>query len=133
MKNYQQPLVSTVFKEGLFFRCQATANCNADINSCNTFQISDISIQDCEFTVCIQTAAFVPDETGSIVFDCGGAQQFTADFINVDTVLGGCTIPGGPVGNLHTITVDITPDLPDTCNGDMIIYFVNSTDPDACV
>src|SRR5574341_927270 len=129
MKNYQKPFLGTIVKDVLSLRCQATA-CNANINSCNTFQIPDVSIQDCEFTVCIQTAAFVPDETGSIVFDCGpGTGPFTADFITVSTVLGGCTIPGGPVGNLHTITVDVTPDLPDTCNGNMINYFANSGVP----
>jgi hypothetical protein len=118
MKHYQKPLVNTIFKEGLFFRCQATPpNCNAEISTCNSGFISDISMVDCQFTACIGTGAAAPNEDGSIVFDCGGAQQFTADFITVTPTGLQCT-----GGIEFSITVDVSPELPDTCNGGLIDY-----------
>jgi hypothetical protein len=128
VKNYQKPLIITVFKNGLFFRCQATPpptppNCNADIATCDSSVIRDISIQDCELTACvIQT----PSEDGFIIFDCGGSQVFMADFISVS--LRACTM------NLPTavsITVEVSPDLPDNCNGNLIEY--NSANPSSFV
>jgi hypothetical protein len=120
MKNYQSPFVNTVNHEHFYFRCQATANCNATLTSCNTNGLPDFTIQDCQFTVCLPTFATTPTTNGFVVFDCGpGTGPFTADFLTVDTVLGGCTIPGVGVGNLHAINVSVTPDLPDTCVGNM--------------
>jgi hypothetical protein len=115
MENYQKPLINTVFKNGLFFRCQATPpNCNADITTCDSNVIGNISIQDCEFTTCVNQ---LPTEDGFIIFDCGGSQQFMADFISVS--LRACTTD---LPNAVSITVEVSPDLPDNCDGNLIEY-----------
>jgi len=119
MKTYQRPFVGTIIKDGLSFRCQATPNCNANITSCDPPELSDILIQDCEFTACVGTFTFQPDENGFLTFDCGpGTGPFTADFVTVT--------PDGVCNNgqlRYLITVDITPALPDTCNGNTLEYW----------
>jgi hypothetical protein len=118
VKQYQKPFVRTVIKENVFLRCQATPpNCDAFIDSCLPFNIADITMQDCQFTACVGTGAPAPTTDGFIVFDCGGAQEFTADFITVTPSGGSCGL-----GLAFLITVDISPELPDTCNGDLIEY-----------
>lgn len=114
MREYLQPLVSTIVGDNYISRCQASG-IGAEISTCDSSYISDFSIVNDQFTACFGNAAEPPNTHAFIVFDCGGVEYVTR-FIRVTGPVGECS-----GGSLFSIGIDPI-ELNSACSGRLIQY-----------